>query len=59
MDRLRSLEMELQGVRRDILLLDDYGERVRKASDIEQSLFDLRVAISRLMERTKKEPSLQ
>ena len=57
LEKIRSLEAELQGARKEVLLLDDYGGRVRRASDIEQSLFDLRVAISRLMERVKKEPS--
>ena len=50
MERIRSLKTELQGAKRDILLLNDYGERVRRASDIEQSLFDLRVDILCLME---------
>ena len=40
MEKIRSLEVELKGARMEILLLDDYEERVRKASDIKQSLFD-------------------
>ena len=59
LEKISSLEAELQGARRGSLLLDDYGERVRKAPDIKQSLFDLRVAISCLMEQTKKVPSPQ
>ena len=56
MNKIRSLEVELQDARREILLLDDYGESVRKASDIGQLLFDLLVAISHLMKKAKKEP---
>ena len=40
-------------------MLDDYGERVKKASDIEQLLFDLRVTKLHLMEQMKKEPTPQ
>ena len=59
MDKIKSLEVELQGVRREILLLDNYRQCARKASDIEQSLFDLRVTISHLMEQTKKKSTPQ
>ena len=57
MDEIKSLQVELQGVRREIVFLDHCGGGVRKKSDIKQTLCDLRVAISRLMERTKKEPT--
>ena len=59
LDEIKNLEGELQALKKDIFSLEDIGERVRKASDIKGSLFDLGVAISRLMERTKKEPSPQ
>ena len=42
-----------------MLSLDDFESRVRKTSNIKQTLFDLRVAISHLMEQTKKEPTPQ
>ena len=59
LEKIRSLEAEIQGARREILLLDDYKERVMKASDVEKSLFGLRVAMSHLMEQTKEGPSPQ
>ena len=56
MDKVKTLTVELQRVKREILSFDHYGECIRKVTDIEQSLFDLKVAISCLMERMKKDP---
>ena len=56
---IRTLEGQFQGLKKEILSLDDVRGHVRKASDIEQTLFDLRVAIHCLMEQTKKEPAPQ
>ena len=39
LDEIRTLESELQGLKKDILFLDIFGEHVRKASDIMQILF--------------------
>ena len=39
--------------------VDDFGGDLEKAFHIEHTLFDLRVAISRLTKETKKEPTLQ
>ena len=50
MDEIKSLEVDIQEVKRGILSLDDFGGCVRKASDIKQSVFNLRVAKSHLME---------
>ena len=55
LDELRSLESELQGLKKDTISLDNFEERVRKACDIKQNLFNLRVAILHLVERMKKE----
>ena len=33
LDKIRSLELELQGLKDKIFLLDDMGERLRKATD--------------------------
>ena len=54
MDKVKSLESELQGLKREILSLDDYGGRIGRASDIEGAIFNMKVVISRLAE-TKKE----
>ena len=57
LDEIRSYEGELQGLKKDILSLEDIRERVRKASDIKGTLFDLWVAILHLTECVKKQPS--
>ena len=44
-------------MKKNILSLEDIRELVQRASNIDGTLFDLRVAISRLMEGTKKEPT--
>ena len=58
-DKNRSLEGELQGLKKDILSLEDIGELVRKSSNFKAKLFVLRVAILQLMERMNKELTLQ
>ena len=57
-DEMRSLKGELQGLKKDILSLEDIGEWVRKAFDIKGTLFELQVAISHLTKQTKKSPLL-
>ena len=39
-DTIGSLEEELQGLRKEILFVEDIGERLRRASDIDGNLFD-------------------
>ena len=56
MDKIKSLEEELQGLKKEIISLEDFGERIDRASGIERTLFELRVVITRLMKETKKEP---
>ena len=53
-DEMRSLKGKLEGLEKEILSLDDYERRKEKASHIERDLFDLRVAISRRMEKSTK-----
>lgn len=59
--RSRVSNENCKGARRTYCLLSqcDVGERMRKASKIKGNLLDLRVAISCLMERMKKEPTLE
>ena len=65
LDKITSLEGELHvhRLKKDtctcILSLEDIEERMQRASDIDETLLDLRVAILTLMERTKKEPTLE
>ena len=56
-NKIKSLEVEIQGIKGEILSVDNFGGYVRKASDIEQTLFILRVVIYHLMEQTIKEPT--
>ena len=55
LDKIRSLEGELQGLKDKTFSLDHIGERMQKASYIKRNLFDLHMAILRLTEWTKKE----
>ena len=59
LDEIISLEGELQGLKTDILSLEDIGDRVRTAFDIKETLFDQLVAILRLTDQEKEEPSPQ
>ena len=59
LDEIRSLKSELQGLKKDIFSLDCFIDHMRKASNIEQTLLDLRVGILYLMEQMKKEPTPQ
>ena len=59
LDEITSLKSELQGLKKDILFLDNFGERVRRVSYIKQLLLQSQVVISRLMEWMKKEPTPQ
>ena len=54
--KIVSLEGGLQGLKREILSIDDYEECKERASRIEQSLFEASVTISCLTEETKKKP---
>ena len=47
----------LQGLKREILSIDDYEEQKERASWIEQSLFEATVTISCLKEEEKKVPT--
>ena len=56
LEKIRSVEGERLELKKEIFSLDDVRELVQKASGIEGNLFDLRVAISQLTQKTKKEP---
>ena len=59
MDEIRTLKSELQGLMKNILSLDDFGDHVRNASDIKQNLYDFQVAILRLTDWRKNKPAPQ
>ena len=54
MDKVKSLESELQGLKKEILSLNDYRGHIGRVSDIKDAIFNIKVVISRLTE-TKKE----
>ena len=40
-DRLKSIDTDLQAIKRDVLLIDDYESLAGKADDLEEALFEL------------------
>ena len=54
-ERLKSIDSDLQGIKRDTLLIDDYESLAGKAGGLEEALFELRVAIKRLLKNIKTE----
>ena len=50
LDKIRSVKRKFEGLEKEILSLNDFGGRLKKASHIKCTLFDLRVAISGLTE---------
>ena len=55
---LKSIDSDLQGIKRDVLLLDDYQSLAGKAASLEEALFELRVAIKRLLKKIKTESAV-
>ena len=58
-DKVRNLEGELQGLKKEMLFLDDYGGRIGSASDIEDAFLNMKVVISRLTEVKRKETDVK
>ena len=54
LDEIRSLKANLDGLEREILSLNVYERRRKRASHIERDLLDLRVVVSRRMEESSK-----
>ena len=48
-DRLKSIDTNLQGIKRDMLLIDDYESLAEKAASLEEVSFELQVAIKHLL----------
>ena len=54
LDKITSLEANLQGLQKEILSLDDNRKRKERASSIKNDLFDLIVTISHRLEESSK-----
>ena len=48
-ENLKSIGTNLQGIKRDMLLIDNYESLAGRAGGLEEALFELRVAIKRLL----------
>ena len=59
LDEIMRMEGELQGLKDKIFSLDYIEVHMWKAANINRNLFDLLVAILRLMKQTRKEPTPQ
>ena len=51
--RLKSIDTDLQGIKRDMLPIDDFESLARRASGLEEVLFEVRVAIKCLLKNIK------
>ena len=54
-EKLKSIDTDLQGIKRDMLLIDEYESLVRRTGGLEEALFELRVAIKHLLKKIKME----
>ena len=54
MDEVKSLKARVEALEREILALEEYGGRMDRASEIQSTLFDLKVGITRLLKKTKE-----
>ena len=52
-ERLKIIDLELQGIKQDTLLIDDYKSLAGRAAGLEGTLFKLRVVIKRLLKDIK------
>ena len=57
-ERLKSIDTDLQGIKCDMLLIDDHESLVEKAGGLEEALFELQVAIKCLLKNTKAESAV-
>ena len=52
-DRPNTIDADLQAIKRDMLLIDDYERQARREDGLEEALFELWVAIKRLLKNIK------
>ena len=57
-ERLKSIDTDLQGIKRDMLLIDHYESLAGRADDFEVDSFKLQVAIKRLFKNIKAESAV-
>ena len=51
--RIKNIDVELEEIKRDRLLVEDYESLARRATDLEEVLFELQVATKRLLKDVK------
>ena len=54
-EKLKTIDTDLQAIKRNMLLIDDYESLARRADGLEEALLELRVAIKRLIKNIKTE----
>ena len=52
-ERLKNIDVDLRGIKRDMLLIDDYESLAGRAADLKEVSVKLRVAIKRLLKDIK------
>ena len=57
-ERLKSIDTDLQAIKHNMLLIDDYESLAGKEDGLEEALFELRVAIKRLLKNIKAESAV-
>ena len=58
-ERLKSINTDLQGIKWDMLLIDDYESQAGRATGLEDTLFELRVAIKCLLKDIKVDSTVR
>ena len=56
-ERIKSIDADLQVIKRDMLLLGDYKSLAEKATALEEASFEIRVAIKRRLKNINAESS--
>ena len=54
-ETLKHIDTNLQGIKRDMLLIDDYERLAGRAAGLEEASFELQVAIKSLLKDIKAE----
>ena len=57
-EKLKSINTYMQGLKRDMLLIDEYESLAGKAAGLEEASFELQVAIKHLLKNTKTESTV-
>ena len=57
-ERLKSIDTDLQGIKLDMQLMDNYESLAGRLDGMEEASFELRVAIKRLLKNIKPESAV-